>query len=85
MLDHSALGRAVHEGALARLWRTGPKWAADWCWRRSAVRPGSFVAPWLTVVRWRPAGGRLDRTLVLLPDAAGSREMRNIRVILRWG
>jgi len=50
-----------------------------------AVRPGSFVAPWLTVVRWRPAGGRLDRTLVLLPDAAGSREMRNIRVILRWG
>ena len=42
MLDHSALGRAIREGALARLWRTGPKRAADWCGRRSAVRPGSL-------------------------------------------
>jgi hypothetical protein len=49
------------------------------------VRAGSFAAPWLTVVRWRPAGHRWDRTLFLLPDAAGSPEMRNIRVILRWG
>ena len=49
------------------------------------VRPGSFVAPWLTIVRWRPAGRRWDRTLLLLPGMAGSREMRNIRVILRWG
>ena len=49
------------------------------------VRAGSFAAPWLTVVRWRPAGRRWDRTLLLLPDAAGSAEMRNIRVILRWG
>lgn len=50
-----------------------------------AVRPGCFVAPWLTVVRWRPAGGRGDRTLLLLPGMAAACEMRNIRVILRWG
>jgi hypothetical protein len=49
------------------------------------TRPGSFVAPWLTIVRWRPAGRRLDRTLLLLPGMAAPDEMRNIRVILRWG
>jgi len=49
------------------------------------VRPGSFAAPWLTIVRWRPAGQRRDRTFVLLPDMAAAGEMRNIRVILRWG
>jgi hypothetical protein len=49
-----------------------------------SIRPGSFVAPWLTIVRWRPAGRRWDRTLLLLPGMAAPREMRNIRVILRW-
>ncbi len=48
------------------------------------VRPGSFAAPWLTIVRWRPAGRRWDRTLVLLPGMAATAELRNIRVILRW-
>jgi hypothetical protein len=49
------------------------------------IRPGSFAAPWLTIVRWRPAGRRLDRTLLLLPGMATPAELRNIRVILRWG
>jgi hypothetical protein len=53
-------------------------------WRSGMVRDGSFVMPWLTVVRWRPDGARFDRTLLLLPDLAPPGEMRKIRVILRW-
>lgn len=55
--------------------------------RRTAgvLRAGSFVAPWLTVVRWRPAAGRLDRTILLLPDMADAATLRKIRLILRWG
>ncbi|HSN20244.1 MAG TPA: protein YgfX [Usitatibacter sp.] len=48
------------------------------------VRPGSFVAPWLVLVRWRPEGARFDRTLALLPDMAGREALRKVRVILRW-
>jgi hypothetical protein len=53
-------------------------------WRQGEVRDGSFVMPWLTIVRWRPDGARFDRTLLLLPDMASAAEMRKIRVILRW-
>jgi hypothetical protein len=51
---------------------------------RGLVRPGGFVAPWMVVVRWRPEGRRIDRTLLLLPGMVDARAMRNIRVILRW-
>jgi hypothetical protein len=76
-------------GAVARL-RLGRDGALRMQMRHGTVlegnvRPGSFVAPWLTVVRWRPAGRRWDRTVVLLPGMASALEMRNIRVILRWG
>ena len=54
-------------------------------WIAGEVRDGSFVMPWLTIVRWRPAGARLDRSLLLLPGMAPADEMRKIRVILRWG
>jgi hypothetical protein len=57
---------------------------ADAGWRSGEVRDGSFVMPWLTIIRWRPAGARLDRTLVLLPGMAGAGELRKIRVMLRW-
>jgi toxin CptA len=53
-------------------------------WRSGTVRDGSFVAPWLAIVRWRPEGARLDRTLVILPDMASAEAMRRIRVILKW-
>lgn len=53
--------------------------------RIGRVVPGSFVAPWLTIVRWRPAGARLCGTLLLLPGMARSDALRKIRVILRWG
>lgn len=49
------------------------------------VRAGSFVAPWLTVVRWRPAHGKRDRTILLLPDMSDAGTLRKIRLILRWG
>ena len=54
-------------------------------WVAGEVRDGSFVMPWLTIVRWRPAGARLDRTLLLLPGMAPAHDLRKIRVILRWG
>ncbi|HUP96855.1 MAG TPA: protein YgfX [Usitatibacter sp.] len=49
------------------------------------LRPGSFVAPWLTIVRWRPANAWVDRTLPVLPDMLPSEDSRHLRVILRWG
>ncbi len=53
--------------------------------RRSGVlRAGSFVAPWLTLVLWRPRGSRFDRAVVILPDMLGEAEFRRLRVLLRW-
>ena len=52
--------------------------------RAGRLRPGSFVAPWLVIVRWRPDGSRLDRTVVLWPGRAPREALRRIRVILRW-
>lgn len=45
---------------------------------------GCFVAPWLTVVRWRPEGARFSRALVLAPDAVDAEAFRRLRVLLRW-
>jgi hypothetical protein len=47
--------------------------------------PGSFVAPWLTVVRWRPEGARFARTVLVPPDAVDADAFRRLRVLLRWG
>jgi hypothetical protein len=47
------------------------------------LRPGGFVAPWLAVVRWRGARGRIDRTVVVLPDMLSADDFRRLRVILR--
>lgn len=54
-------------------------------WRSGQARSGSFVAPWLTIVRWRPEGHRLDRTILILPDMIAPEEFRRLRVLLRWG
>jgi len=53
--------------------------------RAGRLCEGSFVAPWLTVVRWRPAGARFDHTLLVLPDMLGHDDFRKLRVLLRWG
>ena len=52
--------------------------------RAGAIADGCFVAPWLTIVRWRPAGARFDRTILVLPDMIGADEFRRLRVMLRW-
>ncbi|HET7401956.1 MAG TPA: protein YgfX [Usitatibacter sp.] len=59
--------------------------AASGSHRVGVLRPGSFVAPWLTVMRWRPAGARRDRTVAILPDMVAAEEFRRLRVLLRWG
>ena len=46
--------------------------------------PGSFVAPWLTVVRWCPEGARFARTVLVPPDAVDPDAFRRLRVLLRW-
>ena len=53
--------------------------------RRGVLRNGSFVAPWLTIIRWRPGGARFDRAIVVLPDMLDGRDFRRLRVLLRWG
>ncbi len=57
----------------------------DGRWREGRVRAGGFVAPWLTIVRWRPDGARRDRTVLLVAGMADADALRKIRVILRWG
>ena len=59
--------------------------ARDGEWLRGELRDGSFVAPWLTIVRWRPEGRRRDRTILVLPGMSDAETLRKIRVILRWG
>ena len=49
------------------------------------VREGSFVAPWLVAVRWRPMGRWTDRSLLVAPDMLGADDFRRLRVLLRWG
>ena len=49
------------------------------------LRSGSFVSPWLTIVRWRPRGAFLDRTIVVLPDMLEAESFRALRVVLRMG
>ena len=48
------------------------------------VVDGSFVAPWLTIVHWRPRGARFTRTLLVMPDMLDPEPFRALRVILRW-
>jgi hypothetical protein len=53
-------------------------------WRSGTVRAGSFVAPWLTVIRWRGARERFDRSIVVVPDMLAEEDFRRLRVCLRW-
>lgn len=53
--------------------------------RAGRLAAGSFVAPWLTVVRWRPHGARFDRTVPILPSMVDGAQFRGLRVALRWG
>jgi hypothetical protein len=57
---------------------------ADGRWTHGTLRDGSFVAPWLTIVRWRPEAARCDRTVLILPGMTAPRTFRRLRVLLRW-
>lgn len=57
---------------------------ADGRFAMGTVVDGSFVAPWLTVIHWRPAGSRWTRTILLLPDMVEANAFRRLRVLLRW-
>jgi hypothetical protein len=53
-------------------------------WQAGHLVEGSFVAPFLTIVRWRPRGARLTRSVVIVPGMMAAREFRALRVLLRW-
>ena len=53
-------------------------------WRGGVLRAGSFVAPWLTIVRWRAHGARFDASILILPDMLAAEDFRRVRVLLRW-
>ena len=52
--------------------------------RRGALRAGGFVAPFLTIVCWRPDGARFDRRIVIFPDMLPPETFRALRLLLRW-
>ena len=52
--------------------------------REGRIVAGSFVAPWLTIVHWRPDGSRFTRTIVVTPDMVDAGRFRALRVVLRW-
>ena len=53
-------------------------------WRAGRLRAGSFVAPWLAIVRWRAPGARFDASVVILPDMLPAEDFRRLRVWLLW-
>jgi hypothetical protein len=55
---------------------------------RGCVVDGSFVAPYLTVVRYRVTGARrfsLGKSVLILPDSLDRELFRMLRVRLKWG
>lgn len=52
--------------------------------RHGRLVPGSFVAPWLVVIHWRPAGAWWTRTQLVAPDAVHPDDFRRLRILLRW-
>jgi len=51
--------------------------------QRGVVLPGSFVAPWLVLLRWRPERGGPSRCCIIAGDAAAAPAHRMLRVLLR--
>ena len=55
---------------------------------RGQVVEGSFVAPSLTVVRYRVTGARrfsMDKSVLIFPDSLDRELFRMLRVRLKWG
>ncbi len=48
------------------------------------VQGGTFVAPCLTVILYRPEGKFFARSIVIFPDGIDAEAFRKLRVWLRW-
>lgn len=53
-------------------------------WHEAALLGSSFISPYLTVLNLKPAGGRLVKYLVILPDTVDAEDFRRLRVWLKW-
>jgi toxin CptA len=53
-------------------------------WTEVRILGSSFVSPALTVLNLAAAGTRLQRVVVIAPDALPADEFRRLRVWLRW-
>lgn len=53
-------------------------------WHEADLLGTSFVAPYLAVLNLQPAGRRLARHLVILPDGVDAEDFRRLRVWLKW-
>ncbi|HUQ29043.1 MAG TPA: protein YgfX [Usitatibacter sp.] len=52
--------------------------------REGRIVAGSFVAPWLTIIHWRPEGAWFTRTVLIVPGMVEPGRFRALRVVLRW-
>jgi len=54
-------------------------------WRACELLGSTYVSPRLTILNLKPEGGRLARSVVLVPDNVDAGEFRRLRAWLRWG
>jgi toxin CptA len=53
-------------------------------WASASLRSGSFVAPYITTLAYRPDEKFLRRHLLILPDMLDAETFRQLRMHLRW-
>lgn len=56
----------------------------DGVWLETKILPSSFISPYLTVLNLKAERERRARHVVILPDAMGAEQFRQLRVWLRW-
>lgn len=77
-LDMSCVGLAPDGEGVEMLLRDGTRLPCT-------VRRESVVTPLLTVLRLRPQGRRMARSVLILPDSMETGSFRALRVWLKWG
>jgi toxin CptA len=53
-------------------------------WIAASLRPGSFVAPYLTTLAYRAEQNFFNRYVLILPDMLDAETFRQLRTHLRW-
>lgn len=56
----------------------------SWARKEYKLLASSFVAPYLTVLNFKPAGECFVKSVVILPDSIDAEDFRRLRVLLRW-